>query len=69
MITLNAPGLKELLLSKKIRLGPRDVGQILAHPTLSQFDWFAEDVPIKTFAPVLERIKLRANRLRDHANR
>jgi hypothetical protein len=55
---LAAPGLNELYLSKKIAVRPRDVAQILAHPTLAQFNWNTEDVPDKTFVPVFERIKL-----------
>jgi hypothetical protein len=38
--------------------GSVDVDAINAHPTLLAFDWFAEDVPTKTWRPVTEAVKL-----------
>lgn len=53
---LDAPSLKELTLSRTVRLGPEDPESIAEHPTIRAFDWFAEDVPISTWQPVVERV-------------
>jgi hypothetical protein len=55
---LTAPALKELFLTKKVVVGPRDVRGILAHPKLRTFGWSTEDVPVKVFQPVLDAITL-----------
>lgn len=53
---LDAPGLEELLLARAVSLAPTDPARIAEHPTLAAFDWFAEDVPTKTWVPVVERV-------------
>jgi hypothetical protein len=55
---LEAPRLRELHLSKKINLNPRDIHAINHHPALKQFDWNPEDVPDKVWVPILEKIHL-----------
>jgi hypothetical protein len=53
---LEAPYLEELLLSKAVALSSADPEAIAAHPSIRAFDWFAEDVPDKTWAPVVDRV-------------
>lgn len=53
---LAAPKLKELFLLKKVKVGPSDVGAIEKHRTLKRFGWSTEDVPVKVFEPVLDRL-------------
>jgi hypothetical protein len=55
---LEAPNLRELQFIKRIDVGDDDVEAINTHPSLEQFGWFAEDVPVKVWRPVLERIRL-----------
>jgi len=55
---LDAPNLRELLLLRKIPVSASDESRITSHPSLSHFDWVAEDVPVKTWKPVRDRIKL-----------
>lgn len=60
---LRAPRLRELELLRKINISETDVNEIIAHPTIEAFDWFAEDVPDRVWVPVRERIALPAPRL------
>ncbi|QKE84565.1 hypothetical protein [Arthrobacter sp. NEB 688] len=53
---LEAPSLRELLLVRAVRLTDVDPTAIRDHPTLERFDWFAEDVPVKTWMPVRETV-------------
>lgn len=53
---LEAPCLEELLLSKAVALSSTDPEAIAAHRSIRAFDWFAEDVPDKTWAPVVDRV-------------
>lgn len=53
---LDAPGLEELILQRAVTLAPSDPARIADHPTLSAFEWFAEDVPDRTWVPVVERV-------------
>lgn len=53
---LDAPRLEELILARAVSLAPSDPARIAEHPTLCAFDWFAEDVPDKTWVPVVERV-------------
>lgn len=53
---LEAPCLEELLLSKAVALSNTDPAAIAAHPTIRAFEWFAEDVPDKTWVPVVDRV-------------
>jgi hypothetical protein len=53
---LDAPGLRELCLVRTIAVLPEDVARINSHPTLRAFSWFAEDVPVRTWQPVLRQI-------------
>ncbi len=55
---LQAPRLRELVLVKKINVSATDVDEIINHPTIKQFNWFAEDVPEKIWAPIVEKIGL-----------
>jgi hypothetical protein len=53
---LDAPNLRALLLSRTIAVTADDVRRIQHHTALTQFDWFTEDVPDKTWQPVTEQI-------------
>ena len=55
---LEAPRLRELLLIRKINVNAADVEEIINHPTIKEFGWFAEDVPDRIWRPVVEKIKL-----------
>jgi hypothetical protein len=55
---LQAPQLKELLFMKKIGVLDADVDEITKHPTISQFSWYGEDIPVKTWKPIVEKIGL-----------
>lgn len=55
---LQAPRLRELDLVRKMNISESDVNEIISHPTIEAFGWFAEDVPHKVWAPVIEKIKL-----------
>ena len=53
---LAAPGLQELQLVRMVNLNSDDVRAIREHPTLLRFGWFAEDVPVKIWKPVVDAI-------------
>jgi hypothetical protein len=53
---LEAPGLEELHLSKKVHLDPSDPDRIATHPRIKAFGWFAEDIPDSMWVPVIERV-------------
>ncbi|MCW1250546.1 hypothetical protein ODZ83_10230 [Acaricomes phytoseiuli] len=53
---LEAPYLEELLRSKAVALTSTDPQAIAAHPSIQAFEWFAGDVPVKTWAPIVDRI-------------
>jgi hypothetical protein len=55
---LDAPNLRELLLSRRLNVTADDLVRINGHARLEQFDWFAEDVPIKLWASIAEAVKL-----------
>ena len=55
---LDAPGLKELMLHKSVNVTADDVARIKGHPTLTHFGWYAEDVPLSRWRPVVEAIAL-----------
>jgi len=55
---LEAPRLRELYLIRKINVSADDVDGIIKHPTIKKFNWFAEDVPNKSWVPVVEKIGL-----------
>ncbi|MGH2967147.1 MAG: hypothetical protein ACRDMH_17450 [Solirubrobacterales bacterium] len=55
-----APALEELLFVRKLPIAAGTVRPLRGHPTLTAFDWFAEDVPWSQGAPVLEALPLRA---------
>jgi hypothetical protein len=57
---LQAPKLRELEFVRKITLSEDDVNGIVNHPAIGAFSWFAEDVPVKIWAPVIEKIALPA---------
>jgi hypothetical protein len=59
---LQAPRLRELELVRKINVSEADVGEIMKHPAIEAFGWFAEDVPDKQWVPVVEKIGLPAVR-------
>lgn len=56
---LDAPQLRALFLSRAIAVSTDDVLRIQHHPSLTQFEWFAEDVPDMVWQPVTERINKR----------
>jgi hypothetical protein len=51
-----APGLKELLFSRKLPIDIKSVEPFRRHPTLRAFDWFLEDVPWSQAGPVMEAL-------------
>ncbi len=53
---LDAPHLEQLTLIRAVGLDPGDGERIAAHPSIGAFDWFSEDVPLKTWVPVVERV-------------
>ena len=53
---LEAPGIEELVLVRAVALSPADPDRIADHPTIRFLDWFAEDVPDKTWMPVVDRV-------------
>lgn len=53
---LEAPCLEELLLMRFVALSGTDPEAIAAHPSIRAFEWFAEDVPDKTWVPVVDRV-------------
>src|SRR5262249_7923137 len=55
---LQAPHLRELELVKTINVSQTDVNEIVAHPAIEAFGWFAEDVPDKVWVPVVEKVGL-----------
>lgn len=55
---LQAPRLRELELVRKIGISESDVDGIINHPSIRQFTWFAEDVPVKIWEPIVDRIGL-----------
>jgi len=55
---LQAPRLRELELVKKVKINASDVDEIVKHPTLKNFGWFAENVPDKVWLPVVKKIGL-----------
>lgn len=55
---LDAPELRELQFLRKLSVNSDDVQRIIKHPTIEQFDWFAEDVPDHVCVPVIESIHL-----------
>jgi hypothetical protein len=55
---LQAPKLRELELVRKINVSQTDVDEIIGHPALEAFDWRAEDVPAKTWEPVVKKVAL-----------
>jgi hypothetical protein len=59
---LQAPYLRELELVRKINVSETDLNEIIAHPTIEAFGWFAEDVPDRVWIPVVEKIALPAVR-------
>jgi hypothetical protein len=55
---LDAPLLEELFLIRWVNVTAEDVERVKTHPTLAYFDWFAEDVPVSRWLPVLEVVAL-----------
>lgn len=53
---LEAPRLQDLLLIRTVALGQDDVTALQEHPSLARFGWFAEDVPVKTWKPVIDAV-------------
>lgn len=53
---LDAPNLEQLTLILAVQLDPGDAEHVAEHPSIRAFGWFAEDVPVKTWVPVVERI-------------
>ena len=57
---LSAPALEELQLQRMVQLSDDDVAAIADHPTLQRFGWFAEDVPVRVWQPVVAAVDLPA---------
>ncbi|WP_130459993.1 hypothetical protein [Azospira oryzae] len=55
---LDAPNLRELLLTKQIGITSEDVAAIRLHKCLSRFRWDAIDVPNKVWEPVVSQVGL-----------
>jgi hypothetical protein len=55
---LQAPGLRELELVRKINVNEADIDEIVGHSAIQAFGWFAEDVPNRQWMPVVEKIGL-----------
>ena len=53
---LEAPYLEELLLTRAVALSGTDPEAIAAHPRIRAFEWFAADVPNKTWIAVVDRV-------------
>jgi hypothetical protein len=55
---LDAPSLRELLFIRAMGPGALDSDAIAAHPSLERFSWFGEDVPVKTWSPLVASVGL-----------
>ncbi len=55
---LQAPNLRELTLVNKINVSENDVNEIISHPAVKAFGWFADGVPDKVWVPVFKKIGL-----------
>ena len=55
---LDAPNLQELQPVRKMNVSDSDVERIRRHPALQRFSWFAEDVPVKVWEPVVKAAAL-----------
>lgn len=53
---LDAPALEDLVLLKRVGLHPDDAMRIARHQSIKRFTWFGEDVPEKTWVPVVELV-------------
>jgi hypothetical protein len=52
----DAPALEELLLVRAVGVAGGDAGRLAGHPTLQQFDWFGEDVPVNQWLAFREAV-------------
>lgn len=53
---LEAPALEDLVLLKRVGLHANDGARIAGHQSIKRFTWFGEDVPDKTWVPVVELV-------------
>lgn len=53
---LDAPVLEELTLSRAVSTDEHDAERLAAHPTLREFEWFGEDVPVRQWLPFRETV-------------
>jgi hypothetical protein len=53
---MDAPNLQELTLLRAVGLDAADAALIAQHPSLRAFEWFAEDVPDRTWVPVVNAV-------------
>ena len=53
---LEAPAKRELTLMKKVGVSIEDARRLARHPTIERFEWFAEDVPDRTWVPFVETV-------------
>jgi hypothetical protein len=53
---LGAPNLQELTLVRAVGLDQADASLIAEHPSVRAFEWFAEDVPDRTWLPVVTAV-------------
>lgn len=55
---LDAPGLRELHLSKRVTVTDQDIARIKQHPSMQQFGWWGEDVPMAQWQRVVDGVGL-----------
>lgn len=61
---LHAPALKDIVLVKRVNVTEQDIQNIKSHKTIKSFTWYTEDVPVKMFEQVVERINLPESHIR-----
>lgn len=52
----DAPALEELVLIRSVGVAPGDAARLASHPTLTQFEWFGEDVPDRIWVPFRDAV-------------
>lgn len=51
-----ARALRELFLIRQVGVADDDALRLASHPTLTHFEWFAEDVPVRIWVPFLASV-------------
>lgn len=52
----DAPALEEVFLVRAVGTDDHDAGRLAAHPTLREFDWFGEDLPVSRWIPFRDAV-------------